>query len=188
MAKSPEEMAAAMIRNLQENTGKSLSQWIKIAKASKLAKHGELVKHLKSKHGMTHGYANLIAHKTLKSDAGSASSETDLVAAQYAGAKAALRPIYDALLAGVKKFGKDVEIAPKKAYVSLRRSKQFGLIQPSTATRVDVGINLKGQAPTNRLEKSGSFNAMVSHRVRIGDRKEINKELLGWLKAAYDAS
>ena len=62
------------------------------------------------------------------------------------------------------------------------------MIQPSTATRVDVGINLQGRAPTARLEKSGSFNAMVSHRVRIGDKKEINKELLGWLKAAYDAS
>lgn len=188
MAKSPEEMTAVMIRNLQEKTGKSLPQWIKIAKASKLAKHGELLKHLKSKHGVTHGYANLIAHKTLKSDAGSASSVTDLVDGQYAGAKASLRPIYDALMVGVKKFGEDVEIAPKKAYVSLRRNKQFALIQPSAATRVDVGINLKGRAPTNRLETSGSFNSMVSHRVRLSDKKGVDKQLLGWLKAAYDAS
>lgn len=188
MAKSPDEMTATMIRNLQEKTGKALPQWLKIAKASKLTRHGELTQYLKSEHGMTHGYANLIAHKALQTDAGSASSETDLVEGQYAGGKAALRPLYDALIAGVKKFGKDVEIAPKKAYVSLRRNKQFALIQPTTATRVDVGINLKGQAPTGRLEASGSFNSMVSHRVRLSDQKGVDKELFGWLKSAYDAS
>jgi hypothetical protein len=37
------------------------------------------------------------------------------------------------------------------SFTSLRRNKQFGLIQPSTSTRVDVGINLKGEKPTNRL-------------------------------------
>lgn len=188
MAKSPDELTATMIRNLQEKTGKTLPQWLKIAKASKLTRHGELTKYLKSEHGMTHGYANLIAHKALQTDAGSASSETDLVEGQYAGGKAALRPLYDALIAGVKKFGKDVEIAPKKAYVSLRRNKQFALIQPTTATRVDVGINLKGQAPNGRLEASGSFNSMVSHRVRLSDQKCVDKELFGWLKSAYDAS
>jgi hypothetical protein len=88
----------------------------------------------------------------------------------------------------VHKFGKDVEISPKKAYVSLRRNKQFALVQPTTATRVDVGINLKGTAPTQRLESSGSFNAMVSHRVRVANTAEVDSELLGWLKKAYEAS
>ena len=163
MAKSPEEMAAAMIANLKDNTGKTMDQWLKITAKAKLAKHGEIVKHLKADHGMTHGYANLVAHYTLQGGTGaasSASSEDDLVATQYAGPKADLKPIYDALIAKVSKFGKDVELAPKKAYVSLRRNKQFGIIQPSTKTRVDVGINLKGTKPTDRLEKSGSFNSI----------------------------
>ena len=85
-------------------------------------------------------------------------------------------------------FGKDVELAPKKAYISLRRKKQFGLIQPSTKTRVDVGINLKGVPAAGRLEVSGSFNQMVTHRVRLCDVKEVNKQLLAWLEKAYDAS
>ena len=99
-----------------------------------------------------------------------------------------MRPIYDAVLAAVKKFGRDVEVSPKKAYVSLRRGKQFAIVQPSTATRVDVGIHLKGTEPAGRLEASGSFNAMVSHRVRISKTAEVDKELVGWLKRAYDAS
>ncbi len=185
MPSSPEDMAAAMIANMKEKTGKTLEQWLKIAKASKLAKHGEIVKMLKADHGMTHGFANLVAHKTLASDAGSAASEDDLVNAQYAGPKAELRPVYDAIIKATARFGKDIEIAPKKAYVSLRRSKQFAIVQPSTKTRIDVGINLKGHDTTDRLEESGSFNSMVSHRVRVEHVKQVDEELVDWLKAAY---
>jgi predicted transport protein len=184
---SPEVALQSMIRKLEEQTGKSLADWIKIAKASGLTKAGEIRNYIKSEHGLTFGYANLIALKTLGSDAGSSSAD-DLIATQYSGAKAQLRPIYDALLAAVKKFGDDVEVAPKKGYVSLRRKKQFAIFQPSTATRMDVGIKLKGTPATARLEASGSFNAMVSHRVRLSEKKEIDKELIGWLKQAYDAS
>lgn len=187
MAKSPEEALATMIAGLKEKTGRSLDEWIALAEASKKTKHGELVNHLKADHGLTHGYANLVAHRMLKSDAGSMADEgEDLVAAQYEGAKAPLRPIYDAILAAANRFGPDVEPAPKKAYVSLRRSKQFAIIQPSTATRVDVGINLKGVAPTTRLEASGSFNSMVTHRVRLASAADVDDELIQWLRQAYD--
>ena len=86
------------------------------------------------------------------------------------------------------KVHSDSHIAPKKAYVSLRRNKQFGLIQPSTATRVDVGLRLGDMPPAGRLEASGSFNSMVTHRVRINDAKDIDAELLAWLEQAYEAS
>jgi hypothetical protein len=188
MAKSPEEMKAAMIAGLPEKTGKSLEEWLKILRASKLSKHGEFMKLLKEGHGLTHGFANMIALQALQSDSHTASDAGALVDAQYTGAKAGLRPIYDQLLAAVRKFGNDVEASPKKAYVSLRRNKQFAIVQPSTATRVDVGINLKGTEPGKRLEASGSFNAMVTHRVRVSQPSEIDKELLAWLKQAYDAS
>ena len=184
MPKSPEEMAKAMIANMPEKTGKTLEQWLAIAKKSGHEKHGAIVKYLKTEHQMTHGFANLVAHKTLKSDAGSA-GDTDLVAAQYAGPKAGLRPIYDAVVAVLPGIGKDIEISPKKAYVSLRRNKQFALIQPSTRTRVDLGINIKGEPPTDRLEASGSFNSMVSHRIRLTEPDQVDDEVRAWLEKAY---
>jgi hypothetical protein len=189
MAKSPDDATQTMIANLKEKTGKSLEQWVKIAQKSGLTKHGEVVKMLKGDHGLTHGYANLVAHETLQSHAAAiADSGTDLVAAQYAGDKAGLRPIYDKLVAAIQKFGGDVELAPKKAYVSVRRSKQFAILQPSTKTRLDVGINLKGTAPSGRLEASGSFNSMVSHRVKLSEAKEVDSDLIGWLKKAYESA
>jgi Domain of unknown function (DUF5655)/Domain of unknown function (DUF4287) len=187
MAKSPEDMAAGMIANLKEKTGKPIGDWLKIVNKSQLAKHGEIVKFLKGEHGVTHGYANMIAHQALQQDAPDTGGD-GLVAAQYSGDKAGLKAIYDKLIAAVQKFGADVEISPKKTYVSLRRSKQFGLIQPSTKTRVDVGINLKGEPPSGRLEASGSFNAMVSHRVRVAAESAVDKELLVWLKRAYESA
>ena len=180
-----DQATATMIANYEKNTGKPFEAWIDIARKAKLAKHGEIVKLLKEKHGMGHGYANLVAMTALKGDAPAPAGE-DLVAAQYAGKKAGLRPAYDKLAAAVAKFGADVELSPKKTYVSLRRSKQFALVQPSTADRLDVGINLKGVPAKGRLEASGSFNAMVSHRVRVAGENDIDAELVGWLRAAYD--
>jgi hypothetical protein len=184
---SPEEMAAKMIANLKEKTGRTLPQWLKVTKAAKLEKHGQIVRLLKEDHGVSHGFANLIAHETLQSSSYQAKPSDDLVGAQYSGRKEGLRPIYDAVLAAVTKFGGDVEVSPKKAYVSLRRNKQFAIVQPSTATRVDVGLVLKGVDPTDRLEEAGSWNSMCTHRVRCETKRDVDAELRKWLKQAYAA-
>lgn len=183
---SADDAVETMIRNLEKNSGKSMEQWVKVAKKSGSAKHGEIVKHLKSE-GLTHGYANLVAHQSLQSASVHQDCD-DLVESQYAGAKAALRPVYDRLMQKVSAFGKDIEVSPKKAYVSLRRKKQFAIIQPSTATRLDVGINLKDAKATSRLEPSGSFNAMVSHRVRVTSLADVDDELMKWIKTAYEGA
>jgi hypothetical protein len=184
MTSSPDDQLASMIANLPDKTGRSLDAWIAHLDKGGIDAHKEIMAHLKGEHGVTHGYANLISQLARKAADGGA--DDDPVAAQYAGGKADLRPIYDALVKAVRGFGSDVELAPKKAYVSLRRSKQFGLIQPSTATRVDVGIKLRDRAPEGRLEAAGSWNSMVTHRVRVTGRDEVDAELVGWLREAYE--
>ena len=182
-----DQAAQSMIRNLEEKTGRTIAEWVGVTRGLGDLKHGQLVKALKEQHGLTHGYANLVVHVARESPALQPRDEdVDLVAAQYAGAKEALRSIYDAVAKAVIAFGPDVELAPKKAYVSLRRSKQFALVQPSTKTRVDVGIKLKGVAPKGRLEASGSFNSMVSHRVKVSSPSQVDAELVAWLREAYD--
>ncbi|MGE3174652.1 MAG: DUF4287 domain-containing protein [Planctomycetota bacterium] len=183
---TPEQALATMIANLADKTGRTLAEWTALAAGSGQDKHGQLVRWLKSEHGLTHGYANLIAHETLRGAAVTAGGEDVLVDQLYAGKKAALRPIHDAVLAIVRKLGRDVELLPKKAYVSLRRNKQFAIVQPSTATRVDLGLALKGVEPHGRLEPSGSFSAMVSHRVRLGAEQDVDAEVKRWLQQAYE--
>ncbi|MBK8194903.1 MAG: DUF4287 domain-containing protein [Lewinellaceae bacterium] len=176
---------ATMLANLQKNTGKSLEEWVTVVRAQNFTKHGEIIKFLKTEHNFTHGFANLVAHESLQSHAAALAETTDLVAEQYKG-KDGLWPVYQKLMAEIERFGDDVEVAPKKAYVSLRRNKQFALIQPSTKTRIDIGINLKGVAPTGRLEASGSSNAMCSHLVRIETVEDVTPEVIGWLRQAYE--
>jgi Domain of unknown function (DUF5655)/Domain of unknown function (DUF4287) len=182
-----EDALQSMRHNLADKTGKSLDAWVALTKKQKLAKHRQIVAWLKSEHALGHGYANIIASAVLAT-VESPKGNDDLLTAQYAGVKAALKPIYDSLAKMIASFGDDVEFSPKKTYVSLRRSKQFALIQASTATRIDVGINLKDAPAGARLGASGSFNAMVSHRVRLDNVQQVDSELRAWLKRAYDAA
>ncbi len=173
------------MQNLEKATGRSFDDWVETARRSGLEKHGQLVSFLKEAHGLTHGYANLVVHM-LRSGGNGATNEGEPRDAIFAGKKAALRPQYDELEAKVREFGSDVEVAPKKTYVSLRRKKQFALIQPSTATRLDVGLNLKGLPAGDRLEDSAGFTAMCSHRVRINLGDPVDAEVVEWLRAAYE--
>jgi hypothetical protein len=167
--------------NLAEKTGRTMPAWIDAVAASGLTKHSQIVAWLKSEHGLTHGFANGIAQAFTNRDA--STDADDLVDAQYAGAKAALRPIYEGLVAAARSFGDDVEVAPKKTGVSLRRSKQFAVIEAASAQRIQLGIQLKGEPTTERLLDG---NAMCSHKVSVTGTDEIDDELVGWLRAAYD--
>jgi hypothetical protein len=179
-----DQATQTMIDNLHKNTGKSLNEWVQIVKSTGIEKHSDIIKYLKSEHNFTHGFANLVAHKAKGSDAGSADNPQQLIEDQYRG-KENLYPIYEKLVDKIKQFGDDIEFVPKKAYVSIKAKKQFALIQPSTKSRVDVGINLKGKEPQGNLEESGSFNAMCTHRVRTETPEDITPEVLSWLNEAY---
>jgi len=176
----------SMIDNLPEKTGKSLEEWYALIQSKGLEKHGEIMKLLKEDNGVTHGFANTITILFRRQADGEPQSDEAIVARQYEGAKAGLRPLYDEIIEKVKGFGGDVQIAPKKANVSLRRSKQFALVQPSTKTRVDIGLILKGVESAGVLEDGGSWNSMCTHRIRLESAEDFNEEVLGWLQAAYE--
>lgn len=173
-------------RNLEQSTGKSQAEWLELAAKQNFAKHSELVNWLKSDFGLGHGNANLIAHRAKQVAAGGEPTAEDLVSAQYSGTKAGLKPLYDALISYIQSLGSDIELSPKKAYLSVRRNKQFALLQPSTASRLDLGLNLKGIEPTGKLETSGSFNAMCSHRIRITTAADIDDVVKHYLAEAYN--
>lgn len=176
-----------MMENIQKKYGKPIEEWIKIIKKEKLDKHGEILKFLKEKHGFTHGYANLISMKVRKADAGSAENSDQLIIDQYEG-KDSLKPIYNKIIKTISKLGNDIEVAPKKSSVSVRRKRQFALIQPSTKDRIDLGLKFKNKPISGRLENSGPFGTMCSHRVQIKSVKDVDKNVVAWLKEAYEES
>lgn len=173
-----------MLENLLKNTGKTLEQWKHIVTQENFEKHGEIIKFLKEQHDFTHGFANLVAHKAKETDAGSAENTDDLIISQYKG-KEHFKPFYEKLLSEILTFGNDIEIAPKNTYVSLRRKKQFAILNPATKTRFEIGINLKGQEAEGRLGAEKP-NSMCSHKIKIADISEIDNEIFTWIKKAYE--
>lgn len=174
-----------MAENLQKLSGKSLEEWIALVKLTNFSKHGEILKFLKEQHGITHGYANFIAHKTLGSDAGSAENTDDLIEKQYVG-KEHFLTLYEKLMNEIRQFGDDVEVAPKNAYVSLRRKRQFAILHPVTKTRFEVGINLKGQDQDGILEIITGGNSMCTHKIKLESESDLTPEVLSWIRRAYD--
>ncbi|MDH3649584.1 MAG: DUF4287 domain-containing protein [Saprospiraceae bacterium] len=169
-----------MIDNLPVKTGRSLEAWLALLATQKFAKHSEAVNFLKKEHGVTHGFANTIVHLSKSDD----TVAEDLVSNQYKG-KEDLFPIYQELISFVKTLGEDVTITPKKGAVSIIRKKQFTLIKPATKSRIDLGLKLKDKDTTDRLENSGPFGSMCTHRVRITKVDDVDDELKVWIREAY---
>jgi hypothetical protein len=89
-------------------------------------------------------------------------------------------------MAEVMKFGDDVSLQPTDTYIGIvRKGKKFAVVA-TTATRMDVGLKLKGEPVTERLAASGNWNAMCTHRVQLFDGAELDEQLLGWIREAYD--
>ena len=182
-----DSMQQTMIDNLPKNTGKSLDEWMKILRGTNFSKHGEIVKFLKEEHSVTHGYANMLAHHLRGSSSDMVENKDDLIISQYNG-KEHFKPVYDKLINEISKFGNDIEISPKKAYVSLRGKKQFAILQPATKTRFEIGLNLKGEKPAGILEEIKAANSMCSHKINLNSLDEVNGVVLKWIKIAYEKS
>ena len=178
-----EDATATQLRNIEEATGRTVSQWTVVVRDAGPVKHGEIVTYLKASHGMTHGNANLLAHKIREQSAGGASSGDDLLEAQYSGGKAALRPVYEEVVSAARALGDDVTVVVQKTGVSLRRSRQFALIQAASAVRIDLGLNLADTPSTDRLTAA---TGMCTHKVALREPSDVDKEVRGWLRAAYD--
>ena len=175
----------SQIRNIETTYGKPLDYWFAVIDASGLTKHNEVVAMLKGDHGLAHGAAHRVSLLARQRNADGASAASDPADALYAGAKAGLRPLHDAIISEIRALGA-FDIAPKKGYLSLRRRKQFAMIQPSTAGRIDLGLILPAATPaTGRLESAAKFNPLFTHRVRIAALNDLDDDLHGWLATAY---
>ena len=188
---SVEKALETQIQNIQKKTGKTLAELAALVKASGLTKHGEIRDMLKRDLGLGHGDANTLVHTVLKSDGESAAkaagaSTDDVLSEIYAGPKAALRPIHEKLMAELRGWG-EFEVAPKKGYVSLRRKKQFAMVGPATKTQVEVGLNMKELVGGGRLVAQAP-GGMCQYKVRLSSVAEVDAELMGWVRAAFEAA
>lgn len=183
---SVQKALETQVKNIQAKTGKSLAELAAMAKASGLSRHGEIRDMFQKELGLGHGDANTLTHVVLK-PAGEPDAEGgDVLAEIYVGPKAALRPIHEKLMAGLRGWG-EFEVAPKKGYVSLRRKKQFAMVGPATKTQVELGLNIKDLAGGERLVAQAA-GGMCQYKVRLSSEAEVDGELMAWVRAAFEAA
>lgn len=177
----------AYLDNIYAKTGKTADDFKTLAAEKGLTQTAEILAWLKSDFGLGHGHAMAIVHLIVHQEHREASNDERLDKL-FTGAKAKWRASFDELLEKVRQFGADVIVSPGQIYINLQRGqKKFGIVQPSSAERLDIGIKLKGVEPRNPFEAAGAWNSMVTHRVRITDATQIDNELIEWLKEAYNA-
>lgn len=182
-----ERARATQIQSLETLTGKRLADLLDTVAAWGPGKHGDHLKRAKETFGLTHGHANFLVHLAReRADATAGAVHAEPLDAIYAGAKASLRPLHEALMARLTELG-PFEVAPKKAYVSLRRGKQFAMVGPGSRSRLEVGVNHRAAAGTERFEALGP-GQMCSHRVHLHSADDVDAELLAFLREAYEAA
>lgn len=166
----------SQIRNIEVEYGRSMDEWVTIIRASHLVKHPEVVAMLKTRYGLKHGAAHRVSLVTRERSGASAPPST-LPAGE-------IKDVHDLLLARIDSLGNDIERAPKKGYVSLRRQKQFAMIKPG-ARWIDLGLILPGVATNDRLVSAVGWNALFTHRVRITRTADVDANVVAWLRQAY---
>lgn len=183
--RDPRAETAAQLRNIEQAMGVPLADVAAAVRTARIDKHGQIVAFLISEHGLTHGNANALAHAVREQLAGGPAADDDLLAAQYAGAKAGLRPVYDELARIAQGQGDDVSLVVQKTGVALRRERQFAVVRAVSASRVQLGLNLPETPDDDRVVATGG---MCTHLVDVRSPADIDDRLVAWIGQAYAAA
>ena len=179
----------AYLDTIKAKTGLGPDEFIELARAKGFLVPGQkatpVQAWLKEEYGLGPGHSMALVSIFREQVAPRASNEERLER-QFAGAKSVWQLAYDELMAVVMKFGDDVSVSATDTYISVLRGTAKFAVVATTAKRMDVGLKLKGEPTSERLGASGNWNAMVTHRVQLFDGAEIDDELIGWLREAYD--
>jgi hypothetical protein len=189
-------MVQKWVAELKEKTGRSLEEWVALAKKEGPKDVKARRAWLKSKHKLGTNSAWWISERVDGQGGEEDSPEAYLKTAvlyvqeQYAGPKQKLRPIYDELLHLGKSLGGDVKVCPCKTMVPLYRQHVFAQIKPATNSRIDLGFALakyKGKLPKRIIDTGGlAKKDRITHRLELSSPDQIDGELKKWLKIAYD--
>ncbi len=177
----------AYLDNIQAKTGKTVEDFRSLADEKGLQTYREINQWLKSEYGLGGGHANLVSQLLANAEKMQAKPE-DKLDGNFAGAKSKWRVVFETLNAQLQVLGEDYSTSPTRSYISLLRGvKKFGIVEISAADHIVIGIKLKGDDVSDRFSASGSWNAMMTHKVRIDAAEAIDTAVMDMLKRAYAA-
>ena len=190
--------SVAMVRKwadeLPARTGRTLDQWARFINNSGIPDRKERIAYLKSEHALGSNTASFIVDyaadkHSWDGDPGIYLAQAEgYVEAQYAGPKAALRPIFEEIMIRARQLGRDVKVCPCKTMVPFYRSRVFAEVKPATRTRLELSFALQDVSYGGLLKKNPRANDKdrLKHQVHLTTPSDLTPEVWVWLQLAYD--
>jgi predicted transport protein len=187
MAPTPDDMMTAVTESLAVRTGRSLDEWLALVRASGIdpLDQGAVRKWLRAEHGVPQNSQWAIADAAAREAGWVRPTAAQYTDAQYTGAKASLRPVYDALAAAIEAFGDDVTVDGRSTYTPFVRARQFAAVAAATRDRVDVGLRFADPPHSERLQPA-SAPGQATHKLSLRSVQDVDDEVLGLLRLAYE--
>lgn len=184
---NPNDMMAAVATSLKERTGRTLEEWVALVQASGIdpLDQNAVRRWLRAEHGVPQNSQWAIADAAARAAGWVPPTLEQSIDEQYAGAKAALRPIFDRLRQVLESFGDDVKMEGRATYIPFVRRRQFAAVAAATRTRVDVGLRYT-DPPASGLLTPANAPGQATHRLSITSSTEIDDEVVRLLRTAYD--
>ena len=186
-------MVQNWVATLKQKTGRSLDEWMQLINKSGPPTEKDRREWLKTEFALGTNTAWWLAERAEgKGDNGDPEvylkEAHRYVEDMFAGPRAGLRPIYDALLKLGLDMGKDAKACPCKTIVPLYRNHVFAQIKPATRTRIDLGFALGARKAEGSLIDTGGYakKDRITHRIPISSLDDINAEVKQWLRTAYE--
>ncbi len=180
-------MLSAVSQSLAARTGRSLEQWLDLVRSSGLdpLDQGAVRGWLRREHGVPQNSQWAIADAAARAAGWVPPTVSEYVDRQYAGAKAALRPVYEALAAAITGLGDDVTAEGRGTYIPFVRGRQFAAIAAAARDRVDLGLRFTDPPASARLRPGGG-PGQATHTVWLRATQEVDEEIRHLLRAAYE--
>jgi Domain of unknown function (DUF4287)/Domain of unknown function (DUF5655) len=170
---------------LQRETGKSLAEWVAIAKTCPETAHRARLRWFKETHGLLQNRASYVLSEAFPSEAGW--SEPDALRDALwadAGSRAILAAVEKLVLAMP-----DVLVGQRKGYSAWSRNYQFAALRPVKGSRARLGLALTPDAD-KRLEppKNEGWSERLKAATVLNAPSEADARIATLLKAAWAAS
>lgn len=185
--KSPDDMMRAVTESMRERTGRSLAEWVTLVQASGVdpLDQNAVRRWLKQEHEVKLNSQWAIADAAARAAGWQPPTLEEYVDQQYAGAKAALRPVFDRLRAIIEGIGSDVTIEGRATYTPFVRGRQFAAVAAATRSRVDLGLRYSHAPDAHGLTPATS-PGQATHKLSLTSVEEIDDEVVRLIRIAYE--
>ena len=176
-----EKWFASVRAGLERDTGRSLADWVAIARRCPETAHRARLKWFKDNHGLLQNRASQVLSEALGEQMGW--TDPEALVDELWGEPGA-RAIFDAVNARVGGLEGVVRTA-RKGYTAWSRRVQFAALRPLKNGKVVLGLAVPPTGPLIPAKNQG-WSERLTAKVTLAEPAQVNDAIFVWLKAAWD--